>query len=150
MKIRLTSARLLIGLVLFFNLECAILFLVRPESFTPGFELSGEPGNSLIQGMGLLFVMWNIPYLVALFHPGRHLVSLLEAVVMQAIGVIGESILLIRLDGEFTILRQTITRFIWFDGGGLVLLILAVVVVWPLTTLNKPGGKQRVHEPGLS
>jgi len=38
--------------------------------------------------------MWNVPYLVALWNPRRNRVSLWEALVMQVVGVIGESIIL--------------------------------------------------------
>jgi len=80
--------------------------------------------------MGLLFLMWNIPYIVALLDPGRHFVSLIEAVVMQAIGVIGESILLMTLEGNHPLITTTTMRFIYFDGGGLVLLLLAFYITW--------------------
>lgn len=122
-------ARILIGLVTFFNLQAAILFLLRPADYAPGFELSGASGNAVIQGMGLLFAMWNVPYIVALIHPIRHRISLIEAVVMQAIGVIGETGLLLSLPGTHPMIASSVTRFIIFDGGGWVLLFFA----WLLT-----------------
>lgn len=45
-------ARLLIGLVLFVNLQCAVLFLVFPEHYVAGFELIGVPGVGMVQDMG--------------------------------------------------------------------------------------------------
>ena len=83
----------------------------------------------MIQGMGLLFVMWNIPYLVALIHPLKRLISLVEAGIMQAIGVIGETFLLWKLPDSHPILEQSVRRFILFDGCGLVLLIGALVLI---------------------
>lgn len=82
----------------------------------------------MIQGLGLLFLMWNIPYLVALFDPVRHSTSLIEAVVMQTIGVIGESLLLLRVPREYLNLHTSVLRFIIFDGGGLVFLLIALFI----------------------
>lgn len=123
------AARVLIGLVTFFNLQCALYFLFRPADYAPGFELSGVPGSSIIQGMGLLFLMWNIPYLFALANPFRFFVSLIEAVIMQAVGVIGETILLLVLKGEHPLIKASVLRFIFFDGIGLVLLVIALMLV---------------------
>ena len=122
-------ARLLIGLVTFFNLQCALYFLFRPADYAPGFELTGVPGSAIVQGMGLLFIMWNIPYLFALVNPLKYTVSLVEAVIMQAVGVFGETILLLDLKGEHPLVRASVLRFIYFDGGGLVLLALALFLI---------------------
>ena len=121
--------RFLIGLVTFFNLDAAFAFLFYPQNFSGGFELSGDAGNAVIQGMGLLFLMWNIPYLVALINPFRYKVSLIEAVIMQAIGVIGETILLLILKGEHPLIKASVLRFILFDGGGLIFLGAALFLV---------------------
>ncbi len=83
----------------------------------------------MIQGMGLLFVMWNIPYIVALTDPLRHFVSLIEAVVMQGIGVFGETVLLLTLKGEHPQIHASVLRFIFFDGGGLFFLLAALVLM---------------------
>lgn len=122
-------ARVLIGLVTFFNLQCALYFLFRPADYAPGFELTGVPGSSIIQGMGLLFIMWNIPYLFALDNPLKYTISLVEAVIMQAVGVFGETILLMVLKGEHPLVKASVLRFIYFDGGGLVLLALALFLI---------------------
>jgi len=122
-------ARLLIGLVTFFNLQCALYFLLRPADYAPGFELTGVPGSSIVQGMGLLFIMWNIPYLFALVNPLKYTISLVEAVIMQAVGIFGETILLLVLKGEHPLVKASVLRFIYFDGGGLVLLALALFLI---------------------
>jgi hypothetical protein len=119
-------ARILIGVVVAWNLECALAFLLDPEAFAPGFELSGIPGEAAVRGMAVLFVMWNIPYLVALWQPRRNRASLWEALAMQAVGVIGESIILITLPPEHTILHTSLLRFFAFDVAGVVALIGAV------------------------
>ena len=122
-------ARALIGIVTFFNLQCALYFLFRPADYAPGFELTDVPGSAIIQGMGLLFIMWNIPYLFALVNPLKYMVSLVEAVIMQAVGVFGESILFLGLKGEHPLVRASVLRFIYFDGGGLILLALALFLI---------------------
>ena len=126
---RLWIGRFLILIVFFWNVQAAVLFLLRPQDYAPGFELVGVPGQSIIQGIGLLFLMWNVPYFVALLNPVKFRVSLIEAILMQAIGVIGESILRAVLPEGHMLIAVSVARFIWFDGGGLVLLLLA----WGIT-----------------
>jgi hypothetical protein len=122
------AARVLIGAVLVSNLYCAILFTWQPDAYAPAFELSGASGEAAVRGMGLLFLMWNVPYAVAFLSPTRHRLSLWEAVVMQAMGVVGESLILAGLPPEYGIARQSILRFIVFDLAGLVCLLLAAWV----------------------
>ncbi len=118
-------ARGLIGIVFFFNIECALAFLVAPQSYAPAFELSGAAGEGMLRGMGILFLMWNVPYAVALWNPISQRRSLLEAVAMQAIGVVGETILLITFPEGHAVVRDSVLRFILFDGGGLALMVAA-------------------------
>lgn len=128
-------ARGLIGAVTFFNLLAAFQFLFNPRSYAPGFELTGAIGNAMIQGMGLLFVMWNIPYIFAFLQPVRNRRSLTEAVLMQAIGAAGETLILLNLPGDHALIYQSVTRFILFDSSGLLLLMIA----WWITRNNTPG-----------
>lgn len=132
--LRLWLSRLLIAVVLFFNVQCALAFLISPQLYAPGFELSGAAGEGMLRGMGVLFLMWNVPYAVALSHPVRRRVSLVEALAMQAIGLAGESLLLLGLEPGHALLRASVGRFILFDGLGLLLLAGA----WLLTT-RSPG-----------
>lgn len=81
-----------------------------------------------VQAMGLLFVMWNVPYVVAITNPARQMISLIEACVMQGIGLVGESILLLSLPPGHFMLTQTVQRFIGFDGAGLLLLVIALTL----------------------
>jgi len=82
----------------------------------------------MLQGLGVLFLMWNVPYAVALWNPTRHRLSLYEAVVMQAIGLIGESFILWNLPTGYNLARASITRFILFDAAGLLSLVVAAYV----------------------
>jgi len=123
-------ARVLIGIVVFFNLDAAFSFILKPALYSPGFELNGIPGQAIIQGMGVLFLMWNVPYLVAMLNPQRHFTSLIESVIMQTIGVCGESIILFMLQGEHPLIRASALRFILFDSSGLLILLIALWITW--------------------
>jgi hypothetical protein len=123
-------SRLLIGIVLFFNLQAAGVFILAPGLFLTGFGLSGLVGEAIIAGFGVLFLMWNVPYTLACCHPIRFRVSLVEAVCMQGIGVLGETIILIGLPAGnpagYPGPASVITRFIIFDAMGLALLSAAL------------------------
>jgi hypothetical protein len=126
---KLWVGKLLIAVVVFLNLQAAVYFLLRPVDYAAGFELGGVAGNAMIQGTGLLFIMWNIPYLFALVNPLKYRTSLIQAVVMQTIGVAGETILCSLLPAGHQVLTGSVTRFILFDAGDLLLLLIA----WALT-----------------
>jgi len=119
------SGRLLVGVVFFFNVQCAIAFIIRPDLFTWGFELHGETGEAMIRGLGVLFLMWNVPYGVAFWNPVKFRISLYEAIVMQAVGLAGESIILWLLSGQHPAIHNTVMRFIAFDGCGLIALLVS-------------------------
>jgi hypothetical protein len=121
-------ARLLIGAVLAMNLQAALAFLLTPERYAPGFEVSGAAGAALVRSFGLLFLMWNVPYAVAAWHPLRQRISLWEAVAMQALGVGGETLLWLALGPGHPALTATVTRFIVFDAAGLAALVAAMGV----------------------
>ncbi len=125
---RLWAARILIGVVIAWNLQAAWVFLISPGSVAPAYELAGVAGKAAVRGVAVLFVMWNIPYLVACWHPRRRRVSLLEALAMQFIGVVGESLILSRLGPGHALLAASLLRFIAFDTAGLALLAAAVML----------------------
>lgn len=127
---RIWIARILIGLVLLDNLQAALLFLILPGQIAPGFELAGTAGRAVIQGIGLLFLMWCVPYFFATWHPIKFKISFLEAMVMQTIALAGESILLMMLPEKLPELTHTVQRFIGFDGVGLLLMVAAAVLLW--------------------
>jgi hypothetical protein len=122
-------ARLLIGIVLLWNVQCALAFLLWPGAFAGGFELAGGAGSAMLQGLGLLFLMWNVPYAVALLDPLRYRVSVYESAAMQAIGFAGEAVLFAQLPPGHAVLQNSVQRFLWFDGIGLILLLVAVWLV---------------------
>jgi hypothetical protein len=121
-------ARILIGLVLIINIQVSITFIIQPDIYAPWYELSGYVGRATIQGFGVLFLMWNVPYLVAFSHPQKNRTSLLEALATQSIGLFGEIAILAGLPMTHQVLRSSIIRFIYFDSAGLLALIIAVFV----------------------
>lgn len=128
---RVIAAQVLIGVVLFLNLQAAVLFILNPAAYTAGFEVSGTAGEKIVQGMGILFLMWNVPYAFALVQPVRHRTSLIQAVIMQAIGVLGETVLRLTLLPGHPALETTAERFILFDAAGLIALLVAAWITRP-------------------
>ena len=123
--IKVALARILIGAVLFINAQAATAFLLWPSRFVGSFELTGAVGEATLRGMAVLFLMWNVPYAVALWNPLRYRVSLYEAIAMQTIGIAGETIIYLTLPDIHIQARSAIWRFILFDGLGLLALIAA-------------------------
>lgn len=118
-------ARLLIGLVLAWNVQAALAFLIWPSSFVWAYELSGVAGEAAIRGVGVLFLMWNVPYVPALWHPIRYRLALVLAWTMQLVGLAGETLILVSLPSGHVTLGTSVLRFIVFDAAGLVLLGIA-------------------------
>jgi len=123
MKIQFT--RLLIGIVTAWNLQAAFAFIFAPSGFVRAYELSGAAGEAAIRGFGILFLMWNVPYLFAVKDPIRYQLALTFALLMQFIGLIGETYIYFTLPADHVLLETSILRFIIFDGAGLALLAMA-------------------------
>ena len=118
-------ARLLIRLVTAWNLQAAFAFIFTPSRFVHAYELSGIPGEAAIRGFGVLFLMWNVPYLFAVKDPIHYQLALIFALLMQSIGLIGEAYIYFTLPAGHAVLESSILRFIIFDGAGLTLLAVA-------------------------
>jgi hypothetical protein len=125
---RLWLARLMIAAVIAWNLQAAFIFLMKPDTYAPAFELSGVSGAAVLRGMAVLFVMWNVPYLVACWQPHRYRLSLWEALAMQAIGVLGETFIFIGLPSGHSQLASSLLRFIAFDAAGVPILGAALML----------------------
>jgi len=129
--LRTWIARLLIGIVTAWNLQAAFVFITYPSQFSPAFELSGFPGITAIRGFGILFLMWNIPYIFAAWNPVKNRLSLIEALLMQFIGLLGESVIFLSTNQAHQLLHTSILCFIMFDGAGLGLLLTAFFILRP-------------------
>jgi hypothetical protein len=127
-----------VGAVLLANVQCAVAFWLAPASYAPMYELEGAAGQAVVQGIAVLFLMWNVPYAVALCHPRRYRLALWQAVVMQALGVAGESLIWWQIPAAHAVLRGSLLRFIVFDAGGLVALCVAAALIARQT--SRPAG----------
>ena len=133
--------QLLIGLVLASNLFAALTFIVAPQAYVAGFQLEGVPGIAAVVGIGILFMMWQVPYGFALYDPTQHFISLNEAIIMQIFGLLGESLLYSKIEPSYWTLRLSIARFILFDGLGLALLIIAWAILSRIRQNLSNGGQ---------
>ncbi len=131
-------ARLALIVVFFFNVSCALAFVVRPAAYAPGFEVSGVVGEVLVRGIGILFLMWNVTYPLAIWDPWRCRWLFLIVIIQQAIGLTGETWMLLALPAGHAALATTGWRFVAFDGGGLV----AMLVTFTLMQLTGPRSRQ--------
>ena len=113
-------ARIIVGAVFLMNVSCALAFILQPESYSPGFEVAGVPGMIYVQGLGILFLMWNATYPLVIFHPIRYRALFVVVLIQQAIGFAGETWLWLTLPAGHSPLRATGLRFIIFDGIGLI------------------------------
>ena len=128
-QVRVWAARACVGAVLFANVQCAAAFWLSPALYAAGFELAGVSGEAALRGVAVLFLMWNVPYGVALWHPRRQRLALWQAIGMQALGVIGETLIWWPLPAAQAVLRGSLLRFIIFDAGGLAALCVAAALV---------------------
>ncbi len=122
-------ARLALIVVFSFNVSCALAFVARPAAYAPGFEVSGTVGEVLIRGIGILFLMWNVTYPLAIRGPWRYRWLFLIIIVQQAIGLTGETWMLLTLPPGHAPLAATGWNFVAFDGGGLVAMLLTFALM---------------------
>ncbi len=113
-------ARIIVGAVFLMNVSCALAFIMQPESYSPGFEVAGVPGRIYVQGMGILFLMWNATYPAVIFHPIRYRALFVVVLIQQAIGFAGETWLWLTIPPGHSPLLATGLRFMLFDGIGLI------------------------------
>lgn len=115
--------RLIVGVVFLVNLSAALAFIFQPARYVSGFEVAGVAGRAIVQGIGILFLMWNATYPVVILQPLRHLTVFAIILVQQLIGVVGETWIWLTLPSGHEALRQTGMRFILFDSGGLIAML---------------------------
>lgn len=120
-------ARAAVGLVFAVNIECALAFILQPQRYSGGFEVSEVPGELIVQSFGILFLMWNATYPPVILspHTQRSLFGVILA--QQFIGLLGETWLLLKLLAGHPALYATGLRFVVFDGFGLLIMGLAFI-----------------------
>ena len=123
------------------NMDCALSFIARPAAFAGAYELSGVAGEAAVRGLGVAFAMWNVTYPAFIVRPDRWPVLGWVILVQQLVGLVGESVLLAALPAGHEVLVSGITRFIVFDGAGLVL--MAAAFAWWLVARRREGAEHR-------
>ena len=122
---RIWIARLLVVVVFVINVMAAVQFVVWPEAYVAAYQLEGLAGPAIVRSFGICFLMWNATYPPVIVHPDRYRVLFGVVIAQQAIGFVGESLLLVGLGTGLEMLASSIMRFAAFDGAGLVLLVVA-------------------------
>jgi len=115
-------AQFIVGVVFIINITCAMAFICQPDKYVGGFEVGGIQGRLVVQAMGILFLMWNATYPPVIMNPIKQKTLFGVILAQQAIGVIGESWLMITIPAGHPVLQATVMRFIYFDGAGLILM----------------------------
>jgi hypothetical protein len=113
-------ARVVVGTVFLVNVSCAISFIFQPEVYSTGFEVTGVPGRVYVQGLGILFLMWNATYPLVIYNPVRYRAMFAVILIQQTIGVVGETLLWLMMPSGHLPLRATGFRFMIFDTIGLI------------------------------
>lgn len=119
------------SLVFFWNVLCALQFVIDPAAYAGAYQLSGAPGEAAVRGLGVAFLMWNATYPLFILQPWRYRVLGGIILAQQAIGLAGELALLGSLPAGCEVLAASIVRFAAFDGAGLVLMGAAFIVLRP-------------------
>lgn len=116
------------------NVQCALSFAVNPDGFAGAYQLenAGVAGLAAVQGIGVAFLMWNCTYPAVIASPARFLPLAAVVLVQQAVGLVGETIILFQLPDGYEVLASSVERFILFDGFGLI--IMGLAFAWMLAT----------------
>jgi hypothetical protein len=135
-------ARGAVAAVFAVNVQSALAFIITPARYADGFEVSGVPGEMLVCSLGILFLMWNATYPPVIAFPWRFRALFAVVLAQQVIGLVGETWMLVSLPAGHEALAATATRFIAFDGAGLVLMAVAFAL------LLRRGARPGVSEVG--
>ena len=131
-KRRQWVVRIAFFVVFSWNVICALQFIFVPEVFVSSYQLSGTEGAVALRGLGVAFLMWNATYPAFIWCPSRFSALGVVIIIQQIIGLIGETIILLSLPGGYTLLADSILRFIIFDGAGLVLMLVSSIAFFCL------------------
>lgn len=124
-------ARILYLAVFISNMICIVAFIADPSSYTYSYQVAGAAGAvAAIEGIGVAFAMWNVTYPFFIFNRNDNKALGMTIIVQQAVGLIGELYIQSGLGEECAVLADSITRFVWFDAGGLVLLVAGFIILF--------------------
>ena len=124
-------ARVLVAIVFFINVQCALQFVIWPDAYVGAYQLEGASAEAIVRSFGICFLMWNATYPPVIARPARYRVLFGVMIAQQVIGLVGESLLYTTLGPALPILASSVMRFIIFDGAGLVLLAIAFALTRP-------------------
>lgn len=122
--------RVCFTIVFIVNVQCALSYVLFPDNFVGGFQLSGTEGAVAVQGIGIAFLMWNATYPAFIVSPARFKALGVVVLVQQIIGLAGESAIFLSLPAVgYAQLSESILRFIQFDAFGLVIMLASFCVL---------------------
>lgn len=98
------AARIAVAAVFALNVQCALQFVLWPEAFAGAYELSGVAGEAAVRGLGVAFLMWNATYPTVIASPRRFQALYAVVLVQQAIGLVGETAILLGFPPDTTCL----------------------------------------------
>ncbi len=126
-------ARVAVLIVFLLNVSCALIFIAQPLQSAAAYGLAAtEENGALVAGLGVAFLMWNVTYPLVILNPARHQSLFAVVLAQQLTGLLGESFILWRLCSAGLangLMAHGIIRFIVFDGGGLVLMLVAFLLL---------------------
>ena len=135
------AVRIAFALVFAVNVQCALQFALTPGDFAGAYELSGVAGEAAVRGLGIAFLMWNATYPAFILAPRRFPVLGWVIIAQQAIGLVGETALLLTLPAGHDLLAASVTRFIAFDAAGLVIMLAALVALATQNSASSRNGR---------
>ena len=120
------AVRMAFTAVFALNVMCALQFIIDPADFAGAYQLSGVAGEAAVRGIGVAFLMWNATYPLFIWRPVKHRSLGVIILAQQLVGCVGETCIAMTLPAEgFELLTSSIMRFIAFDVGGLVVMLIA-------------------------
>lgn len=121
---------ILYGAVFVSNMICIVSFVVSPQDFVRSYQVAGSAGaEAAIRGVGIAFAMWNTTYPFFIINPRRNRTLGIVIIVQQIVGLFGELCIISGLDETTQILSNSLMRFVYFDAGGLVLLLVGYFIL---------------------
>ncbi len=126
-------ARVAVLAVFILNVMCAFQFILEPVRYAAAYGLpSTQEAGALVAGLGVAFLMWNVTYPAVIVSPTRFRVLYVVVLIQQLVGLVGESCILAQLVGAGLgsgLMAAGIVRFVAFDAGGLVVMLVAFILL---------------------